>query len=366
MDNPHNQKITQEFIEKVINKYIDKSQTNVSSKKVPLPTPSNDPEQGSGLVPYRLSTESVKVHINNLELYQRAMTHESYYIAVMTQIAQNETTFTDGDGNRPCSGDLRGTSKPAHIYIDYIPPESSERLEFLGDHILKAVIGNYIYSRFPEEREGFLTKLKIKIEKTAMLHQFGLTLGFKDYILLSSQVEEQTVLGENRGRCTPSYYENAFEAFIGAMMLDLGYDIVSRFVKGVIEKVIDFSELIAFNDNYKDSIQRYYQSIKFQTPTYKNITEEGPLYRRIFTRSIWIDTEHLEKLSDQQKLSIKEYTKTVISGFQVRNGSIFLKLMELVSQGNWLVGIGMGKKVINAEQEAAKEGLVTLGLPLDF
>jgi ribonuclease-3 len=360
MDNPHNQKITQEFIEKVINKYIDKSQTNVSSKKVPLPTPSNDPEQGSGLVPYRLSTESVKVHINNLELYQRAMTHESYYIAVMTQIAQNETTFTDGDGS------LRGTSKPAHIYIDYIPPESSERLEFLGDHILKAVIGNYIYSRFPEEREGFLTKLKIKIEKTAMLHQFGLTLGFKDYILLSSQVEEQTVLGENRGRCTPSYYENAFEAFIGAMMLDLGYDIVSRFVKGVIEKVIDFSELIAFNDNYKDSIQRYYQSIKFQTPTYKNITEEGPLYRRIFTRSIWIDTEHLEKLSDQQKLSIKEYTKTVISGFQVRNGSIFLKLMELVSQGNWLVGIGMGKKVINAEQEAAKEGLVTLGLPLDF
>ncbi|MEY3420067.1 MAG: Cafeteria roenbergensis virus, partial [Bacteroidota bacterium] len=252
------------------------------------------------------------------------------------------------------------------VYIDYIPPESSERLEFLGDSILKAIMGNYLYSRFPEEREGFLTKLKIKIEKSSMLHQFGLTLGFREYLLLSRQVEEQTVLGENRGRCTPSYYENAFEAFIGAMMLDLGYTVTSQFVKGVIEEVIDFSELITRNDNFKDSIQRFYQSIRFQTPTYKSIVEEGPLYRRIFTRAIWINQENLSLLSEQQQLAIKEYTKNVVSGFQIRNGHVFLQLMDLVSKNQWIVGIGTGKKVINAEQEAAREGLVTLGLALDF
>lgn len=319
MDNPLNKRITKEYVQTIINCYIYNNKEHVT--------------------------------IKNLELYQRAMTHESYYMAVMTSIGGIEKL--ESDHNMP-------------IYIDYIPPESSERLEFLGDSILKAVMGNYLYSRFPEEREGFLTRLKIKIEKSSMLHQFGLSLGFREYLLLSRQVEEQTVLGENRGRCTPSYYENAFEAFIGAMMLDLGYDAVSQFVKGIIEQVIDFSDLITRNDNFKDSIQRFYQSIKFATPTYKNIVEEGPLYRRIFTRAIWIDEDHLKLLSEQQQIAIKEYTKTIINGFQVRNGNVFLQLMDLVSKKYWIVGIGNGKKVINAEQEAAREGLVTLGLALDF
>lgn len=326
MDNPQNKRISKEYLQDVINCYIHKNEKN-----------------------------QTYVTIKNLELYQRAMTHESYYMAVMTTI-----------GAVPDQAPGRTGTDQAPVYIDYIPPESSERLEFLGDSILKAVMGNYLYSRFPEEREGFLTKLKIKIEKSAMLHKFALTLGFREYLLLSRQVEEQTVLGENRGRHTPSYYENAFEAFIGAMMLDLGYNITSLFVKGVIERIIDFSDLITRNDNFKDSVQRFFQSIRFATPTYKSIVEEGPLYRRIFTRAIWIDKDRLELLSEQQQSSIKEYTKSVINGFQIRNGKIFLQLMDLVSKGNWLVGIGIGKKVINAEQEAAKEGLVTLGLPLDF
>jgi ribonuclease-3 len=340
MDNPQNKRISKEYLQDVINCYIHKNEKN-----------------------------QTYVTIKNLELYQRAMTHESYYMAVMTTIGavpdQSTGTLSDNVG-KGTPGQAPGRTGQAPVYIDYIPPESSERLEFLGDSILKAVMGNYLYSRFPEEREGFLTKLKIKIEKSAMLHQFALTLGFREYILLSRQVEEQTVLGENRGRHTPSYYENAFEAFIGAMMLDLGYTIVSDFVKGVIERIIDFSDLITRNDNFKDSVQRFYQSLRFATPTYKSIVEEGPLYRRIFTRAIWIDKHHLELLSEQQQSSIKEYTKSVINGFQIRNGKIFLQLMDLVSKNYWIVGIGIGKKVINAEQEAAKEGLVTLGLPLDF
>lgn len=313
MDNQFNKLITREYIERIINLYI--------------------------------SPDFSYVKINDLELYQRAMTHESYYMSVQNAIKGTETQ---------------------KVFVDYIPPESSERLEFLGDHILKAIMGSYLYERFPEEREGFLTRLKIKIEKSAMLHKFGLELGFKEYLLLSSQVEAQSILGEDRGRQTPNYYENAFEAFIGAMMSDLGYIITEAFVRGIIERVIDFSDLISRNDNFKDSIQRYYQSMKWNTPTYKSISEEGPLYRRLFTRCIWIDKEHLELLSPIQQVQIKEYTKNVLDGFKIRNGSVFLQLMEMVSKNNWIVGIGTGKKVTVAEQEAAKEALVSMNVDLNY
>jgi dsRNA-specific ribonuclease len=326
MDNSFNKLITREYVEKIINSY-------------------NSTFAGSAGRPEGTNEH---VSINDLELYQRAMTHESYFISV-------QNTIKNGNG----------TECPK-VFIDYVPYESSERLEFLGDHILKAIMGTYLYQRFPEEREGFLTRLKIKIEKSSMLHKFGLTLGFKDYLLLSSQVEAQSILGEDRGRHTPNYYENAFEAFIGAMFSDLGYIITESFVRGVIERIIDFSDLIVRNDNFKDSIQRYYQSIKFQTPTYKSISEDGPLYRKIFTRAIWIDDANLSQLSDIQQKSIRDYTKSVIDGFKIRNGKVFLKLMDMVSQNNYIVGIGVGKKVTIAEQEAAREGLLNLGLDLNY
>lgn len=322
MDNSFNKLITSDYVEKIINCY---------------------------------SSLEEHISINDLELYQRAMTHESYFISVQNAIKGTFGRSTEG-----------ASEVPPKVYVDYIPTESSERLEFLGDHILKAIMGTYLYERFPEEREGFLTKLKIKIEKASMLHKFGLVLGFKEYLLLSSQVEAQSILGEDRGRHTPNYYENAFEAFIGAMFSDLGYSITESFVRGVIERIIDFSDLIVRNDNFKDSIQRYYQSIRFSTPTYKSISEDGPLYRKIFTRAIWIDDANLSQLSDIQQKSIRDYTKSVIDGFKIRNGKVFLKLMEMVSQNNYIVGIGVGKKVTIAEQEAAREGLLNLGLDLNY
>ena len=159
-----------------------------------------------------------KLKINNLEYYQRAFVHESYYQSVQNTVINK---FLDVE----------------KTYLHYIPCESNERLEYLGDHILKAIMGKYLFTRFDQEREGFLTKLKIKIEKCSMLHQFGLTLGFKNLLLLSLQVENQTILDLDRGRNTPSYYEDAFEAFIGAIMLDFnerGYIYAERFVISVI------------------------------------------------------------------------------------------------------------------------------------
>jgi dsRNA-specific ribonuclease len=319
MDNPNNRLITKKEVEDILNYF------------------ENIGDNGQRLT------------INNLEHFQRAFVHESYYQSVQNAIINN-------------------TINEQNTYLNYIPSESNERLEYLGDHILKAIVGNYLYTRFGEEREGFLTKLKIKIEKCSMLHQIGVTLGFKGYLLLSLQVENQTVLSIDRGRGTPSFYEDAFEAFIGSIMLEYGeygYIYADRFVRSVMENIIDFAEIISKNDNFKDSLQRYFQFLRWRTPVYTSLNEEGPLYRKVFTRMLTITKEQYEQLDNIVQLKIKKYTINIMEEYKRMNPGIYMKLFEN-HQNNYIIGVGFGRKVVNSEQECAKECMKNLNLDLNY
>jgi dsRNA-specific ribonuclease len=295
------------------------------------------------------------LHINNLEYYQRAFVHESYHQAQLQIQSQSQS--------------MQGSLDEQPVYINYLSKESNERLEYLGDHILKAVLGRYLYQRFGTEREGFLTRLKIKIEKCSMLHQFAVTLGFKQFLLLSLQIENQTLLDLDRGRNTPSYYEDAFESFLGAIMEDfeeMGYIYAERFLRNIIENIIDFAELISKNDNFKDSLQRFFQSLKWKTPIYQNINEEGPLYRKIFTRMLTISQEQFKVLDTFQQSNIIQYTEECLSQYKKVSHQIYSNLFSIVSEGNYILCIGTGRKVVNAEQEAAKKGLEILNLDQNY
>ena len=319
MNNPNNVLITKEEVENILNCF------------------ENIGDNGERLL------------IRNLEFYQRAFVNESYHMAVQNYV-MNPTP------NDP-------------IYINYISEESNERIEYLGDHILKATLGRYLYERFPNEREGFLTRLKIKIEKCSMLHKFAVNLGFKKYLLLSLQIENQTILDVDRGRNTPSYYEDAFEAFLGSIMEDfgeMGYIYAERFLRNIIENVIDFSELISINDNFKDSLQRFFQSLKWKTPVYTNLVQEGPLYRKLFTRLLYISDEQIEQLSSSQQKAIKKYTIDSLSYYKTSQPDIYSELLSKVNAGNYILCIGQAKRVVTSEQMAAKQGLELLGLDQDF
>jgi dsRNA-specific ribonuclease len=292
------------------------------------------------------------LEINNLEYYQRAFVHESYHQAQLQIQSQTQ-----------------GSLDEQPVYINYLSKESNERLEYLGDHILKATLGRYLYQRFGTEREGFLTRLKIKIEKCSMLHKFAVTLGFKEFLLLSLQIENQTLLDLDRGRNTPSYYEDAFESFLGSIMEDFeekGYIYAERFLRNIIENIIDFSELISKNDNFKDSLQRFFQSLKWKTPTYQNINEEGPLYRKIFTRMLTISKEQFDMLDSLQQTNISQYSEECLEYYKKTSQQVYSALFTSVSNGNYILCIGMGRKVVNAEQEAAKKGLEILNLDQNY
>lgn len=321
MDNPNNRLITKEEVENILNYF-----ENIGDENEPL-------------------------KINNLDYYQSAFVHESYYQAVQNACLNNNLSSSN-------------------IYINYIPKESNERLEFLGDSVLKATMGRYLYERFKEEREGFLTILKIKIEKCSMLHKFGITLGFRNFILLSLQVENQTILDIDRGRGTQSYYEDSFEAFIGAILEDFGdkgYIYADRFVRSVIENTIDFAELISNNDNFKDGLQRFFQKNKFNgNPNYVSINEENPLYRKVFTKIVTINKNELYQFNKSIQENVMNYTIRILQHYKTNNPEIYIKLLDLYNDEKYILGIGYGRKVNQAEQNCAKEGMLNLNLDLNF
>lgn len=321
MDNPNNCVITKNQVENILNYFEN------------------------------IGNNGERLLINNLEHFQKAFVHESYYQSVVQQI-QNIQESSD----KKC-------------YITYIPDESSERLEYLGDHILKSTMNRYLFERFNNEREGFLTKLKIKIERCSMLHKIAVTLGFKKYLLLSLQVENQTLLDQDRGRNTPSIFEDAFEAFIGSILVEFGecgYIYADRFVRSVIENTIDFAELISKNDNFKDSIQRYYQSLKWKTPIYTGLNEDGPLYRKVFTRILIFSNEQFQILNEKQKKIIINYTHEILQHYKTTDFNIFNKLNDIINAESYILGIGYGRKVTSAEQDCAKQCLLNLDLDLNY
>jgi ribonuclease-3 len=149
---------------------------------------------------------------------------------------------------------------------------SYERLEFLGDSLIGMIVANYLYNRFPDQNEGFLSKIRTKIVNGRMLGYLSDKIGFPKFAIISKQVEE------TGGRNNFKIMEDIFEAFIGALFLDFqtendkvqlpnninispftgaGYFIVESFIIYIIENYIDFCELIRLKNNYKDMLVSY-------------------------------------------------------------------------------------------------------------
>ncbi len=130
---------------------------------------------------------------------------------------------------------------------------NNERLEYLGDSILDAVVSDYLYKKYPCKNEGFLTEMRSKIVKGEHLKELAVKLGIAEYI-----IERINVNLENS-----KVYEDAFEAFIGAVYLDKGYKNVYKFIqKRIIEQHIDIDRLKKTNTNYKSQLVEWSQKTK--------------------------------------------------------------------------------------------------------
>ena len=294
--------------------------------------------------------------VNDISWYQRAFVHKSY-CTNMDEAVQKDTFENN------VFEELEGYSESFQMKTPLPEFQSNERLEFLGDSILDAIVKEYLYDRFEISDEGFLTKLKIKLVRSERLILFGDYLEFSQFLLLSNKMENLTYKGVNRGRNNKRFMEDCFEAFIGSIMKDnesCGYYIAKKFIIGLIENLVDFSELIVTNDNFKDSLLRLFQSKKIGDPKYTDLCHEGSQTNRIFTKAVFVKKDLLD--SNYSEL-LKEYNKK--RSIVIRDeGNEVISQME--KNGFVLVSIGKGKSKKEAEQLCGKWALTNLKVSWNY
>lgn len=154
--------------------------------------------------------------------------------------------------------------------------ESNERLELLGDSVLGLIVTNYLFDKFPDKAEGFLTRTKTKIVRREGCALFARHIGLGDYILTSDHIKID--------KTKDKILEDTFEAFVGAIYKDLGMTFATAFITRLIEECIDFNTILIDN-NYKDVLLRYSQSKNYPLPIYEEVAKEGPAHGCRFTMS---------------------------------------------------------------------------------
>ncbi|WP_317889847.1 ribonuclease III [Sutcliffiella deserti] len=166
------------------------------------------------------------------------------------------------------------------------PYEDNERLEFLGDAVLELTVSQFLYKKFPMMSEGQLTKLRASIVCEPSLVSFADELSFGTYVLLGKG-EELT-----GGRARPALLADVFEAFIGALYLDLGLPAVFSFLEKYVYPKINegaFSHVM----DYKSQLQELIQRNALGVIEYEVLEEKGPAHNREFVSRVSLNKEAL-------------------------------------------------------------------------
>ena len=166
------------------------------------------------------------------------------------------------------------------------PYDDNERLEFLGDAVLELAISQYLFKLFEQMSEGEMTKLRAAIVCEPSLAKLADSLDFGNYVLLGKG-EEMT-----GGRKRPALLADVFEAFIGALYVDLGMEAVYDFLERyVYPKIHDgsFSHMMDFKSQLQEFIQRENQG----QVQYRIVEEKGPAHAREFVSEVMLDDDQL-------------------------------------------------------------------------
>lgn len=173
--------------------------------------------------------------------------------------------------------------------------QSNERLEYLGDALLSFIVGEFLFNKYVQADEGFLTKMRSKIVKRKMLNYLAEQMGL-DRILMEF----------NQASLSPSMLGNALEALIGAIYLEKGFDYTRKYILNeLIKKYINIHSLESFDDNYKSQLlewcQKHTKEIDFRV-----ISKSKNDKRDRFRIGVYIDGIEVATAEDFNKKSAEQ------------------------------------------------------------
>ena len=173
--------------------------------------------------------------------------------------------------------------------------EHNERLEFLGDAVLELVVTTYLFQKYPHKAEGELTAVRAALVNTQSISTAAQKLGMNDFLLLSKGEANDT------GRARQYILANTFEAFIGALYLDQGYDTAQQFIAhALFDKVDEIVEKKLWQDP-KSKLQERAQEHMSITPRYESIKETGPDHNKVFTVAVLFGDVEIAQGSGKSK-----------------------------------------------------------------
>ncbi|MES2704358.1 MAG: ribonuclease III [Bacteroidota bacterium] len=160
--------------------------------------------------------------------------------------------------------------------------DSNERLEFLGDAILGAIIAEYLFKKYPYQPEGFLTELRSRIVRRETMNNVALRMGLNKLVQYNKN---------DRGLSRSHIFGNALEALIGAVYLDRGFIRTRKFILNqILREYIDLEEMESTDTNYKNQLLSWAQR-KDHNLVFETLEEKMEGTRKLFTVGIMIDGE---------------------------------------------------------------------------
>ncbi len=205
------------------------------------------------------------IKFNNLELLKEALTHRSYLNEFKNRNLQ-----------------------------------SNERLEFLGDAVLSFVVSAWLFKKFPQFFEGKLTSFRSNLVKTTSLTKVAQKIKVGDYLLLSKGEAKDT------GKARQYILANTFEAFLGALYLDQGYEKSKEFVNSNLIKELPVILKQGLHRDAKSAFQEQAQEKVRITPSYKVLKEWGPDHMKHFVMGVFLDNELVAEGEGSSKQEAEE------------------------------------------------------------
>lgn len=177
-----------------------------------------------------------------------------------------------------------------HRSASYVLPDgtrvNNERLEYLGDAVIDAILSEYLFKKYSNASEGVLTKVRARIVNREELNRIALSMGF----------DELLVNNVCTGSCVKNLYGDAFEAFMGALFMDKGYKKTKKvFIKRVLNKYLDLEEVVHTDTDFKSLIyewgQKHKTNLKFECDEEYDYTQK----QSVFSSILYLDKEEYGK-----------------------------------------------------------------------